>query len=131
VEALSVNADGPRGCSVVINDLPYPPTVNTYWRRVGDRTIVSRAGRRYRDRVASILSLYNIPEFGGPIEVSIEVHPPDRRRRDLDNLLKALLDALERGGAYRDDSQIEQLMVLRGDVEPGGGGVTVHISGDL
>jgi hypothetical protein len=33
--------------------------------------------------------------------MSIIVHPPDRRRRDIDNVQKALLDALQHGGAYR------------------------------
>jgi crossover junction endodeoxyribonuclease RusA len=44
----------------------------------------------------------------------------DRRRRDLDNVQKALLDALEHGGVYRDDAQIDLLVVERGPVTPGG-----------
>ena len=28
--------------------LPWPPTVNTYWRNFGGRTIVSAKGRSYR-----------------------------------------------------------------------------------
>jgi crossover junction endodeoxyribonuclease RusA len=48
------------------------------------------------------------------------VHPPDRRRRDLDNILKALLDALQYGGAYQDDSQIDSLQVVRSKSVPGG-----------
>ena len=39
----------------------------------------------------------------------LEFYPPDNRRRDLDNAQKALLDALQHGGAYRDDSQIVRL----------------------
>jgi len=49
----------------------------------------------------------------GPLVVTIDVHPPDRRRRDLDNLFKGILDALEKGGAYHDDSQIEDLRIRR------------------
>jgi len=33
---------------------------------------------------------------------------------------KALLDALAKGGAYSDDSQIDRLEVERGPVTPGG-----------
>jgi len=33
---------------------------------------------------------------------------------------KALLDALAKGGAYRDDSQIDRLVVERGPVTPEG-----------
>jgi len=48
------------------------------------------------------------------------VFPPDRRRRDLDNLQKALLDALAHGGAYHDDSQIARLTIQRRHVVPAG-----------
>ena len=40
-----------------------------------------------------------------------EVFPPDNRRRDIDNVFKALLDAMQHGGAYADDSQIVRLSI--------------------
>ena len=101
-------------------DLPYPPSVNHYWRRVGARTLISLKGRRYRDRVASILALRRVQPMTGSLAVRVTVHPPDRRRRDLDNAMKALLDALEHGGAYEDDSQIDHLDIRRGSVVPEG-----------
>jgi crossover junction endodeoxyribonuclease RusA len=51
--------------------------------------------------------------FTGPIAMWIHATPPDRRRRDIDNILKAPLDALEKAGVYKDDSQIEQLNVFK------------------
>ena len=39
--------------------------------------------------------------------MSVDAYPPDKRRRDLDNIQKSLWDALQHGGAYRDDSQIK------------------------
>ncbi|MBI1914410.1 MAG: RusA family crossover junction endodeoxyribonuclease, partial [Planctomycetes bacterium] len=45
------------------------------------------------------------------------------QRRDLDNLQKALLDALQHGGAYGDDSQIVRLAIEKG--QPVSGGKTV------
>lgn len=101
--------------------LPYPPSVNHYWRRAGTRTIVSAEGRRFRAAVARTLVTRRIRPFEGRVAVRVVVHPPDRRRRDLDNVLKALLDALAQpGGAYRDDAQIDGLEVLRGNVVKGG-----------
>lgn len=101
--------------------LPYPPSVNHYWRRAGTRTIVSAKGRRFRDAVARTLTTRRIRPFEGRVSVRVVVHPPDHRRRDLDNVLKALLDALAQpGGAYRDDAQIDELEVLRGEVVKGG-----------
>nr|BDD45928.1 crossover junction endodeoxyribonuclease rusA [Pseudomonadaceae bacterium] len=90
-------------------ELPYPPSVNHYWRRVGARTLISRGGRAFRTSVCSILADYGVEPLAGPLEIGIRVHPPDRRRRDVDNVLKSLLDALEHGGAYHDDSQIADL----------------------
>jgi len=101
-------------------ELPYPPSVNHYWRRVGARTLISREGRRYRERIASILALRRVQPIAGALSVRVTVHPPDRRRRDLDNAMKALLDALEHGGAYEDDSQIDHLDIRRGHVVPEG-----------
>jgi crossover junction endodeoxyribonuclease RusA len=43
--------------------------------------------------------------------MDVKVYPPDNRRRDVDNVLKSLVDALERGGAYGDDSQIQRLSI--------------------
>jgi hypothetical protein len=58
--------------------------------------------------------------IAGRLAVTIDVHPPDRRRRDLDNALKALLDALQHGGAYHDDAQIDDLHIRRGACVSGG-----------
>jgi len=105
-------------------ELPYPPSVNHYWRRVGARTLISRGGRAFRASVCSILAGCGIEPMDGPLSVEIDVYPPDRRRRDIDNLQKALLDALAHGGAYHDDSQIARLTVQRRHVVPNG---KVHV----
>lgn len=44
--------------------------------------------------------------------VRLRVYFPDERRRDLDNVLKAALDALN-GIAWNDDSQVRELHVHR------------------
>jgi crossover junction endodeoxyribonuclease RusA len=107
--------------------LPYPPSINHYWRRVGHRTLISRDGRRYRRDVCAALAASGAGPLPGRLSVRVTVFPPDGRRRDLDNVQKALLDALAHGGAYGDDSQIDRLEVHRGPVTPGGR-VVVEIS---
>lgn len=101
-------------------ELPFPPSVNHYYRRVGPRTLISREGRRFRDEVCALLEAEGVGLMAGPLQVEIEVYPPDRRRRDIDNAMKALLDALQHGGAYGDDSQIEDLRIKRRECVPGG-----------
>ena len=94
--------------------------MNHIWRRVGRRTVISREGRRYRTAVCAALAAVRVTAMLGRLSVRVTVCPPDARRRDLDNVQKALLDALAKGGAYRDDSQIDRLEVIRGPITPGG-----------
>lgn len=47
-----------------------------------------------------------------PLSVVYQVYPPDKRRRDLSNILKALEDSLN-GFAWTDDYQISQFIVHR------------------
>lgn len=73
----------------------------------------------------------DLPKFDPTdrLKVVVLLSPPDRRRRDIDNLAKALLDALEAGGLFHDDCQIDDLRIIR-DKEDivKGGKVVVHIS---
>ena len=101
-------------------ELPWPPSINHYYRRVGFRTLISREGRRYRREVVARLAARRVRPMRGRPKVVVHVFPPDRRRRDLDNLQKALWDALEHAGVFLDDSQIDDLRIKRGPVVPGG-----------
>ena len=47
----------------------------------------------------AILAAMHIQPIGGRLAVQVEVFPPDNRRRDIDNVFKALLDAMQHGGA--------------------------------
>lgn len=54
------------------------------------------------------------------IGVRVSVYPPDRRKRDIDNILKAPLDALTHGGMIEDDGLIDVLHIERREVVKGG-----------
>ncbi|MCC7407232.1 MAG: RusA family crossover junction endodeoxyribonuclease [Phycisphaeraceae bacterium] len=101
-------------------ELPYPPSVNHYWRHFRGRTLISRQGRIFREKVWAVLAAMHVQPAKGRVAVAVEVFPPDRRRRDLDNLLKAVCDALEHGGAFVDDSQIVWLLIKKATVATGG-----------
>lgn len=94
--------------------LPWPPTANTYYRHVGPRVLISRDGRAYRQAVAELAASEGWPKFGQQrVSVHIEAWMPDRRKRDLDNVLKSLLDSLTHAGVWEDDSQIDGIAIWR------------------
>ncbi|GGR31312.1 RusA family crossover junction endodeoxyribonuclease [Deinococcus ruber] len=115
--------------------LPYPPSVNAYWRSMLIRykpknphdipyrivVFVSTEGRTYRKTVRGLLA--HTPRTcppGARLAVHVDVSPPDRRARDLDNLGKGLLDALTVAGIWADDSLIDRLTFERRPVVKGG-----------
>lgn len=104
--------------------LPYPPSTNHYWRKWHNRMVISQQGREYRTAVCGLLAPAGggprKPPMGGRIALCMDAFPPDRRRRDLDNLQKSVADALQHAGVYEDDSQIDLLLTRRAPVVDGG-----------
>lgn len=104
-------------------DLPWPPSVNTYWRHpssgpLAGRHLISGKGRLYRALVQGICHLK--PNVAGALSVEIKAYPPDRRTRDLDNILKSLLDSLVHANIIADDGNIDRLLIERQHVIAGG-----------
>lgn len=94
--------------------LPYPPTANLYWRVVRGIVVKSRAARDYQHRVKCALGTDDLPDpLSGPVVVYASLFRP-RRRGDLDNTLKVLLDALK-GVAFVDDDQVVEIHAIRLD----------------
>ncbi|MCL6745098.1 RusA family crossover junction endodeoxyribonuclease [Kosakonia sp. R1.Fl] len=108
--------------------LPFPPSVNTYWRApnkgpLKGRHLISAAGRKYQSAAcaAIIEQLRRLPKPSTALAaVEITLFPPDERLRDIDNYCKALLDSLTHAGVWEDDSQVKRLLVEWGPVQQGG-----------
>ena len=81
---------------------------------------VGEAGVAFRQAVWLWCRQNRIKPLVGRLAMAIELYPPDNRRRDIDNPTKGVLDALQHGGAYADDCQIDYLSISRGLVEKGG-----------
>ncbi len=98
-------------------ELPWPPSVNGYWQRSAQRTWISKRGKEFRRNV------YHICQSSGceknireRLFICVQAYPPDRRQRDLDNILKGLLDSLEHAHVILNDEQIDRLFVCRREV---------------
>jgi crossover junction endodeoxyribonuclease RusA len=113
------------GGSSMSFELPYPPTVNTYYRKWQNKIVISDAGRRYRLLVANAVGICKPLE--GRLHFAALVYPPDKRKRDLDNILKAMFDALCKANVFVDDSQIDSILLNRCE-SVRGGKVLVYIS---
>ena len=106
---------------MLVLNLPYPPSINTYWRAHGKRRFISKEGMLFREKVAEYLQEYKVPHLGTKrLRMEVTLYPRDRRIQDIDNRIKALWDALE-GWVYEDDAQIDILLVQRGEIRKGGG----------
>jgi crossover junction endodeoxyribonuclease RusA len=102
--------------------LPYPPSVNTYWRNFRGKTVLSKSGREFKTAVSECVIAQNVPKFGNKrLEVTLWLYPRSKVVTDLDNRLKAVLDGLEEAGVYDNDGQIDVLMIQRGEQRKGGG----------
>lgn len=98
--------------------LPWPPSINHLYGRHGNRTFIKKAGTEYHRRVQELVG--KITPFLGRLEVAIEVFEPDKRRRDMDNLLKISQDSMQKAGVFKDDSQIDKLLIERAGYIQGG-----------
>lgn len=106
--------------------LPWPPSMNTYWRTFQGRMIISAKGRAYREAVIEQVMLQGgLKGYKGKLVVEIEAYRPDKRKRDLDNLLKAALDGCTHAGVWEDDSNIVDLRIYWADTI--GGMIKVHV----
>lgn len=98
---------------------PVPKQRPRFDRRSG-RTFTPAKTRRYEAHVAGVANLAarrmgagHRGFFKARIRAVVEVYFPDRRRRDVDNVAKSVLDGIQRGQLIADDLQVDELTVRR------------------
>lgn len=101
---------GHNGQSMVAElHLPYPPSANRLWRRSGRRI---HKGAEYANWLvdAGFTAIkQRQPGIVGKYKISINAVRPDKRRRDLDNIIKAISDLVKSVGIIDDDCDCEQI----------------------
>lgn len=102
--------------------LPYPPSVNGYWRSFRGRQIISKRGRDYVKLVGEVMKSLKLSGelIDGNIELSMTINPPTLRKYDVDNFTKGVFDALTKCEFWVDDEQVQKLTVKKGVKTPGG-----------
>ena len=89
---------------------------------------MSKQGRDYKKAVADYISESNTPKLGSArLYLEVVLWPKDKRKYDIDNRVKALLDSLQDAGVFDDDEQIDQINVYRGTGVVKGGQARVMI----
>lgn len=101
--------------------LPFPPTVNNYYSKTQRGVYISHKGRKFRAMVQDAI-MEQMPDvhINDRMLVEIVLFPPDKRKRDVDNYNKSVLDALTHAGLWEDDSLIDQLFNYRGEIRKQG-----------
>ena len=92
-------------------DLEYPPSANSlFFNLKGGGRAKTKRYDDWRKEAAWMISLARKgKKIVGPYGLTVLAGRPDKRRRDLGNLLKAIEDALVHGGAIEDDSECQCL----------------------
>ena len=101
--------------------LPLPPSVNNYYghhcKFRSAAVYIKPKGKTYRRQVLDYVIRNNYQfQANIPLSITIKINPSSKRKWDLDNRLKSLLDALTHAKVWEDDSLIYKLTVEKGEV---------------
>jgi crossover junction endodeoxyribonuclease RusA len=111
-DAREIDTEAGQGRKVTLV-LPLPPSLNHATRHANGAHYLTAEHRNYRVIVANALLALKAPKLIGRLGLAIVVYPADKRRWDLANREKCLTDALEHGGLFDDDEQIDHLEMTR------------------
>ena len=92
-----------------------PPTVNLMYRGARGWRYLTAETIEFQTRISALMSseCQTKEPFTGAVAVFITFYTNNKRRWDIDNRVKALLDCLEKAGIIQDDSQIDALIINR------------------
>ena len=97
--------------------LKWPLTVNSMYRRIRGRNILSKKAREYYNWYLKEYPPLNSPT-SEPVKITMLFHPPRNFRYDVDNYFKNILDCLTKGRIFLDDSQIVDLRGIKRQKDP-------------
>lgn len=90
-----------------------PPSVNSLWVNKPNGRYKSKKGKIFEETARSELkNQFRCKPLANSLKVSMRLYFKDKRKRDIDNYNKAILDSMTKI-IYEDDSQIEELNVKK------------------
>lgn len=89
--------------------LPLPPSANRMWRVMRGHAVKSSEYRAWKDAAATAIA-HQLAGDGPMLHFTAAIILP-RTRRDPDNFIKPLLDAMQAGGAIADDKHLQCLVL--------------------
>ena len=102
-------------------ELPFPPSGNHFWKHSGSSHYITAKGEKYLRQIQWIIASKGMRyKLSKRLEVEVIFFPPNKRRFDLDNMIKVLNDCLTKSGVWEDDSLIDMLHLIRGPKIVGG-----------
>jgi len=101
--------------------LPFPPSTNNLFATIVRNghvvRIPSARYKQWRKAAADALRLQSpLPRFEGPVVMTLTFGRPDKRSRDVSNLIKGVEDLAVSLGIIVDDSLVERVTAQWGDV---------------
>ena len=110
--AFSLDCDARPECERVEVALSYPPaTNNLYFNAPGKGRVKTERYADWLDESGWRIAAQRPGRIVGPFATEITVTRPDNRRRDLDNMLKPILDCLVKHRVIPDDSLGQRHMI--------------------
>ena len=111
--------------------LPFPPSLNGLFNNTRRGRAKTKAYEKWINAAGMGLMIQRPHKHEGAVSISIVANPPDRRKRDLDNLLKPVLDLLVRHQVIKDDCTqcVRSLSISLGNAdENGASGLDVTVT---
>ena len=97
---------------IISFSLPYPMSQNQAYRNVPGRgRAYTKSAMKWLNDAAVVLASQHVRGVKGPVKISYRIGRPDKRRRDISNLVKVMEDCLVKNGVIEDDSLVEAFAI--------------------
>jgi len=115
--------------TTLVLHLPFPVSVNAMYannRGGGKGRYPTKKYKDWKQEAALAIKNGGFYHMAGEVSVAIYLGRPDKRKRDCDNLIKGVLDALTQNKVIEDDHKVIKVSVEWADVT----GAKVEITND-